>query len=56
MNGKKKKRSFVQCQKRNAKRGKFGCGSQLPEETYSYFLRICGVINVSKTNKEGMRK
>lgn len=47
-----KKRSFVQCQKRNVKRGRFGRGVELDEETFSYFIRIMGEINHCKNDKK----
>lgn len=36
----KRKKSFLKNARKYAKRGHFGRGSQIDEETYQYFLRV----------------
>ncbi|KAK6632249.1 hypothetical protein RUM44_007284 [Polyplax serrata] len=52
---KKKKRSFLQAQKRYAKKGSFGRGTQLSQDMYDYFINIMKVMNTKKDDEDEMR-
>lgn len=53
---KKKKRSFLQNQKRFAKKGSFGRGTELSQDMYDYFINIMKVMNSKKEDEEEMRE
>lgn len=53
---KKKKRSFLQAQKRYAKKGSFGRGTQLSQDMYDYFINIMKVMNTKKDDEDEMRE
>lgn len=53
---KKKKRSFIQEQKRFGRKGNYGRGTQLTQDMYDYFIDIMKVLNTKKDDEEEMSK
>ncbi|KAL3287548.1 hypothetical protein HHI36_002016 [Cryptolaemus montrouzieri] len=55
MNKRKRKKSFLKNARKYAKKGHFGCGSQLESDTYQYFVKIMEVYREGFDNDDDKR-
>lgn len=55
-NKRKRKKSFMMNARKYAKKGHFGCGSQLESDTYNYYVKIMEVYREGFENDEDKSK